>query len=54
MTLIESESAQTDQLIRENERILSSNDEVIKQIEADAIFEIEDINKKNTQNQTQV
>ncbi len=53
-TLMEGQIAQTEQLRREIERMQEDNREIIKQIMDDAEYEIEDINKKNTQNVTQV
>jgi hypothetical protein len=47
-TLMEGQIAQTEQLRREIERMQEDNKEIISQINADAEFEIEDINKKNT------
>ncbi len=51
---MEGQIAQTEQLRREIERMQEDNREIIKQIQDDAEYEIEDINKKNIQNQTQV
>lgn len=44
----------TEQLKNDIRQIKSDNEETIAQIEADAKFEIDEINKKNMQNQTQV
>jgi hypothetical protein len=49
---MEGQIAQTEQLRREIERMQEDNREIIKQINDDAEYEIEDIKKKNTQNQT--
>ncbi len=52
--LMEGQIAQTEQLRREIERMDEDNKEIIKQINDDADYEIEEIKKKNVQNQTQV
>jgi ribosome recycling factor len=44
----------TEQLRNDIRQIRQDNDETLTQIEADAKFEIDEINKKNMQNQTQV
>ena len=50
--LMEGQIAQTEQLRREIERMQEDNREIIKQIEDDAVYEIDEINKKNVANQT--
>ena len=51
---MEGQIAQTDQLRREIERMKDDNEEIIRQINEDAKFEIQDIDDKNSQNQRQV
>ena len=44
----------TEQLRNDIRQIRNDNDETLKQIKDDATFEVDEINKKNMQNQTQV
>jgi chromosome segregation ATPase len=52
--MMEGQITQTEQLKNEISKMQADNDEILKQINTDAKYEIDDIESKNKQNQNQV